>query len=796
MRNSWWILILVLAMALVPAACGDDDDDDNDDATPIDDDTVDDDDDTIDDDDDDATPDDDDDDTIDDDDDDTAPDLPPIRYVDPMIGTGGLGFGYASGYPGPKNPFGMMSLSPDTTLNGLNFGFNHFSGYYYPDTQIRGFTHTHLYGTGAPDLSTLLLMPTTSRPLPPISERKYRSNYQHVNERSVPGYYSVFLDDPEVLVELATVDYAAIHRYTYPEKSTPFVMINPSYSIEPGWAEDATVTIEPNQRRLSGMIDFHGPLTGRNGGVLFYYTLEFSAPFDSHGTWTDGWPTPNGTFVQGADVGAYVGFGELDEPLLIRVGISYQSVEQAQANLDDQMPEFDFAGTVAASRERWSDVLGQIEIVGGTEKQKRIFYTAMYHAHFMPTDWVEANGKYFGFDQVSHDAGDHRYYTDFSMWDTFRTLHPLMNLLKPDVSADMMQSLTRMYLEGGAIPQWPCCDGYTGCMIGSPGHIVFADAYLKGVRDWDYETAYDGCFEQATDINAPRARSGLAEYISHGYVCEDLHSKGTSDTTEYSYADGALAWWAEALGYTDDAELLEERSHNYQNHWDEDIEFLRGRNCDGSWAEPYLAINPFGEQYVEGNAWHWSFYAPHDPDGLIELFGSEAAFVDKLNFSFEMGEQGPDNSWLPDLYYWHGNEPDLFNAYFFDSTSRPDLTQKWVRWVMGAKYDDVPGGLDGNDDCGTLSAWYIFSAMGFFPLAGSDRYFIGSPLFDEVTVHLPEGDLVITADNNSAENIYVQSFELNGEPWDQTWFTHGQIADGGTLHFVMGPEPSDWGTKK
>jgi len=789
MHQRFWLgWLLLLAMTLATAACGDDDDDSDDSSGDDDDDDSGD---------DDADDDDtgNDDDTADDDagDDDATPDR--LDYIDPLIGTGGLGFGYASAYPGPKAPFGLLSLSPDTTIHGLNFSFNHFSGYYYADTQIRGFSHTHLYGTGATDLGALLLMPVTVEPTRPISEADYRSRFTHFNETAKAGYYGVMLDTYGVYAELATRGYAAIHRYTFPPDKPAFVVVDPSHAIDAGTTmPEATILVDPATSRISGEILVSGSLTGRHGGVRTYYVMEFSEPFASYTTWDNGNPHPNGTIEAGEQIGAYIGFADLpNDRVLVRVALSYQSLEQAEANLEDQMPDFDLAAAVNDTRDRWREIVNMIDLVGATEDQMKIFYTSFYHLYMMPTDWVEANGLYHGFDHEMHDPGvGRRYYTDFSLWDTFRTWHPLMDLIEPAKSVDFLNSLIAMYQQGGDMPRWPCCEGYTGCMLGSNMTYLFAQAYLKGLTGWDVDLAYEGCRAQAVG-STPHGRSAMEQYLNVGWCCEDVRDKGTSHTLEYSYSDAALSWWAAAMGETEDAERFLEQSHNYRNHWDPEVGFLRGRNCDGSWVEPFVSWYPFSEQYVEGNAWHWTFYVPHDPAGLIALFGGNEAFVEKLNWAFEQAETGAPIAWLPDLYYWHGNEMSMFHVYMFLFAGRPDLTQKWSRWILENKYRPLPGGYDGNDDAGTMTSWYMFASLGFMPLAGSDLYVVGSPLFDGATLHLPGGDFAITVDGNSDENVYVQSVELNGAALAEPWFTHADIVNGGSLHFVMGPDPSDWG---
>lgn len=719
--------------------------------------------------------------------------LTPFYCVNPFIGTGGHGFGVGSSFPGAKVPFGMVAPSPDTSFYGINLlAFYHCSGYYWGDNIIRGFSQTHLHGTGAPDYGAILIMPVSSFDESKIFEQGYRSRFSHHLERSEPGYYSVYLIDHKIWVEITATDYVGVYRITYPKVSKPYLIINPSHSIYRNWIWDAEVNIDETKSEVSGYCDLHGDLSERSGGVKVYFVARFSKGIKDFGTWDGGALKPLTKYAKGVRVGAYIGFEDTKEPLVLNIAISYQSIEQARKNLLAQTPDFDFDKVRADAKSRWESVLNKIEIKGGTAEQRKIFYTALYHAYMMPDLFTEANGKYIGFDLQTHDSGEHTYYSDFSLWDTFRTLHPLLFLLEPKISADMMQSLTRMYVEGGSMPIWPLAEGYTCCMIGTSGDIVLAEAYLKGIRDFDYETAYQGCYEHATGPVPNCSRGGLDEYINLGYICEEHHGSGVSLTLEYCYDDAALALWAKAMGKTEDFEMFYQRSKNWKNYWDKETQFLRPKNCNGEFVEPFNPNYVFGDFYVEGNAWHWLWYVPHDAKGLIELFGSEDAFITKLNYFFEQASILPDHA-LPDKFYWHGNEPDIFSAYLFLWTSRADLTQKWVRWIMDTKYKNAPDGLDGNDDAGTLSAWYIFSALGFFPIAGTDIYVIGSPIFDEATIHLEEGDIIITVENNSTENVYVKEVYLNGKRLESLYFRHADIAEGGELHFVMSTTPrTDW----
>jgi predicted alpha-1,2-mannosidase len=764
-------MISLAVFAFLFTACGkggDDDDvtpaNDDDDASPVDDD---------------ASP----------ADDDSSP-VDIVDYVDPLIGTGSFGLGAASCYPGPSAPFGMVGLSPDTTLDGLALDMMHCAGYYYADPQIRGFTHTHMQGTGCSDYGNILVMPMNAKPAAPIGEPTFRSTFSHANETAKAGYYSVLLDEPQVFAELTATYWAAMHRYRWQGGGEPYVVVDPSYSIQPNWVSNATVAIDAASQTVSGMSNFSGELTGAHpGGTNVYYAMQFSQPFTAYGTWTNGQPTDNSATAQGANVGAYLGFAAGGQPLLIRVGISFQSVAQAQANLAAQAPSWDFEGMMNATRNAWRQYLGKIDVSGGSLSDRRVFYTALYHAGLMPHDWTETNNQYLGFDEKTHDSAGRQYYTDMSLWDTFRTFHPLLTLLDPVRTADFMQSLTLMYEQGGSMPKWPAAIAYTDCMDGTSADIVLADAYLKGIRDFDYDKAYEGCYAHATGPAPNDGRDGLESYLTLGYIPADVEQKGLSYTTEYSYDDSALSAWAAAMNKPDDAAMFLARSHNYRNYWDATTGFLRPRLSDGSWVSPFYPAFPFDEYYTEGDAWHYTFFAPHDVAGLAQLFGSPTALTDKLNYAFEMNVAYAEFDWAPGAYLWLGNEPSLFHPYIFAAAGRPDLTQKWIRWAMFHKYRDFPGGLPGNDDAGTMSAFYIFSALGFFPRAGSVQYVLGSPVFDGAVMHLPNGDLKITVVNNGPYNVYVQSATLNGQALTTPFFTHDQIANGGTLEFVMGPMP-------
>lgn len=714
----------------------------------------------------------------------------PIDYVDPMIGSGGLGYEMANLQPGPQAPFGMLRLGPDTSLLGVPPLFERPGGYYHLDQYIRGFSHTHLQGTGAEDYGNILFMPVTEISDEKVVESGYSSSFSHDTEIAAPGYYAVTLEDPGVRAELTATAHAGFHRYTFEPGDDMFILVNASHSLTIDGCVNSYVEIDSAGSRVNGWIHNKGALSGRFGGYTLYFAAQFEKQPESFGVWSDGIIEPGITSKEGNAIGGWLGFGKATgESLQARVGISYISIEQAILNLETEIREWDFDLIRQETEDLWREEFDNATVYGGTAADRQIFYTALYHLKVMPTDFTETGGLYVGFDGEVHQAEDFTYYSDMSLWDTFRSFHPLLALIDPERQLDMVKSLVKMYEQGGDIPRWPLAMGYTGSMIGTSADIVIAGSYLKGINGFDAELAYEGLRLHATEPRPNAGRDGIEYYMSMGYCPSDLVGAGPSKTLEYAYNDWALAGLAWSLGYVEDSEMFLERSLNYQNHWYGLRNFMRGRNEDGSWHFPFFPLYVFDEDYIEGDAWQWLWFVPHDVPGLIDLFGSTSGFLDKLEKFFYMASIMPDTP-LPDNYYWHGNEPDIHAVYMFNYAGRPDLTQKYVHWIMDTKYGTGPDGLDGNDDGGTLLAWYIFSSLGFFPLAGSEYYLVGSPRFRAARIRTGGNDLIMVAPDASAENIYVQAAYLNGERLEKPCFSHDQVAAGGMLRFVMGPEPS------
>lgn len=732
-------------------------------------------------------------------DDDDFEDADILDEVNPFIGTAGMpiwGFGFMQ--PGPMRPNGLVKLGPDTGMGWIYVFLFHAGGYWYGDNTIRGFSHTHLPGTGIVDLGNILVMPVLGMSDERALQTGYRSRFSHGNEEASPGYYRVFLDRYGIDAQLTATMNAGYHRYTYPaDGPSPYVVIDSSHSVavEASWGGE--IHVDAVDGEVYGYTDQHGGFSYSYGGMPIYFAARFSEPVTDFGTVKSGKRFAGVADQSGKDIAAYVGFAQGTRVVDVTVGISLIGVDQARANLDAEIGDRDFFEVLAESRDIWRERLGAIEIEGGTAAQRRIFRTAMMHLDVLPTNLVETGGQYMGFDRSVHAADGFTYYSDLSLWDTFRTYHPLMQLIRPEINRDVALSAQAMYEQGGAYPMWAQGIGETEVMIGTHSDTVIADAYLKGNTDFDIETIYEGLREHATQPMPLAGRVGIEDWIDLGYIAADHQSQSVSRTQEYALNDYCLGRLADALGYAADRDLFLARSRNYRNLWDDETEYFRPRNSDGSFASPFKSgsalFNVNG--YTEGNARHWLWFVLHDVPDLVALFGGPDAFVSRLEEFFVNGmRERTQLSVQP--WYWHGNEPDMHAAYLFNFAGRPDLTQYWVRWIAENRYSTKPDGLDGNDDGGSLSAWYVFTALGFYPLPCTDQYAIGSPLFPRAVVHTPDGDLEITAENASEENIYIQSVTLNGEPLDEPWFTHDRIANGGTLEFVMGDTSSFWGSER
>jgi len=571
------------------------------------------------------------------------------------------------------------------------------------------------------------------------------------------------------------------------------------------------VEIHPESNEVIGWNLNMGPLSGRFGGLTTYFVARFRQPIIELGTWNQGAIRNGSRRENGTDIGAFVLIGqgsENENPNMVEfyIGLSLISIDQARRNLmfDILSQNHTFASVENQSRIIWEEALAAIEVSGGQTSDIIKFYTAFYHTLMAPTTFSEAGNYYVGFDkkihQLNESTEDYRYrfklpqqrfFSDMSIWDTYRTQFPWLGLVRPRELLDIVRSLVLMYEQGGDLPRWPLAYGYTNGMDGTHADIVIADAYFKGLKDFDVETAYKGMRQGATQSQTHAGRDYIEDWLSLGYIPYEKDPKGATRTQAYSYDDWTIGNLAGSLGLKEDQELFLNRSKNFKKVWNQQHKFFCPKTSQGEWECPPMWTNVFDKRYVEGDAWHYRF-AVHDIPGLIELFGSNESFVTALLEFFVRSEDDPYNI-LPNPYYWAGNEPDILTVYLFSFAGRPDLTQKYVRWNMEHRFSAQPDGIPGNDDYGTMSAWFTFGALGFYPLSGSPvgQYLLGSPLFPRAVIHLPSGDIVCKAYNYSPTHIYVERAYINGHAIDMRspFIYHSQLVNGALLEFWMSDQP-------
>jgi predicted alpha-1,2-mannosidase len=725
------------------------------------------------------------------------------KDVNCFIGTGGAVYLCGNNFPGATVPFGMVRLSPDTASQPGNRASNS-SGYYYADPQILGFSHTRLAGTGATDGGNFLVIPGTAETAN-SKRRGINGVHSHQHERAFPGYYGVTLPGLGITAELTATCRVGVHRYTFSKQRVPHILMHVTSALGKGTSKSGEVRIIPETREIEGAVRTFGTFSKRYGGLNTYFVARFNRPFHDFATYSGDTETPGQTVARGDDIGVNVGFeaGDTSRVVELKVAISYVSIANARENLEQEAGQADFDQVLTAAVAQWEDKLGRIQIFGGSDVQRVIFRTALYHSLQMPTTFQDANREYLGFDRQIHTASGFHYYTDMSLWDSFRTVHPLFNLIARREQRDMIVSLIKMAEQGGYLPRWPSGAGYTSSMFGSPADMVIAESYLKGIRDFDVETAYH--FMKKTALGPVPAgspfsgRVGVEHYLEHEYCPADLMKKSVASTIEYSYADQSIARLADALGHRDDAILFQQHGRFYKNLWNPETQFFQPRDSRKEFQAEfrpemltYLDIGgKFTHAYVEGSAWQWRWGVPSDAAELVSLFKSREYFVQELEQFFARSPAGVGLN--PNAYYWQGNQPDLYAAYLFNHASRPDLTQKWVRWILETKYGERENGLDGNDDGGTLSAWYVLSSLGIFPTAGTDRYEITGPPWERAEIQLQDQRLTILVDNAAANHPYIQRLWLNEKLLDRRWIQHAEIAKGGTLRFEMGSEPAKGG---
>jgi len=728
--------------------------------------------------------------------------IDPIDYVDPFIATGGEGFNIGSGLPGATRPFGMVKLSPDTQDSHGATDFYHCSGYYYPDDHIAGFSHLHLYGTGATDYGNLLFMPMVEINDDRTEPKNYRDTFKKENEDATAGYYTVTLDSG-VQAELTATERCGVHRYTFPQNSDAFVLIDLSWMVAKGTVKDSELTIDAGANEVYGWHHAGGSLSNRVGGVKLYFVATFDAAMDEYGTWDEGQSLQAGSAqCSGEECGAYLKF--LTDSVTVKVGISFVDLDGARNNLETETGDHDFDTLHQQAEDAWRDELDVLKLKAiGThlqdeakERELVLFYTALYHAMMMPDIFSDVDGRYLGFDDEIHTAENFTYYTDFSLWDTFRTEHPLLTLIKVDRQKDMVTSMIKMMEQGGYAPKWPIANGYSNCMIGTHADVMLADSFLKDIPMDDPEAVFEGLLQTATGPASGDSgfsgRGGIESYLDLGYVSGDVTGHSASRTMEFSYDDYALYMMAKALGRPE-ADMLLAQSKSYKNLWHPEERFFIGRDDNGDFLREGEDFDPTSwyDFYTEAGAYQYLFHAPHDPEGMMELMGGRDAFLARLeelfqiSYDWEVEFAGGAETLLPRMYYWHGNEPDIHTAAFFGAVDRPDLSCKWNRWIMRTFYHAEADGIPGNDDCGTLSSWYLLSSFGIFPMAGTQRYYLSCPMFEDIEIPIQDKTLRITAEGPLDDNAVPESILLNGEEVQKGWIEWDDIKTGGELHFIM-----------
>jgi len=734
-----------------------------------------------------------------------------VQYVKPIIGTQRMGHTF----PGATVPFGMVQLSPETdTVGYVKDGnkydpdvYKYCAGYQYDDKSIVGFSHTHFSGTGHSDLGDFLIMPTVGKLMlnPGRADKPrsgYRSAFSHQNEVADANYYKVKLDDYNITAEMTTTTRVGVHQYTFPKSDKAHIILDLmagiyNYEDKNVWTYLHVI----NDTLVTGYRQTNGWAKNRT----LYFALRFSKPFTSYGNvnnskrevyrgfWGKFKQGDNFPEVAGRQIRAYFDFNTTEgEKIKIKMALSPVSMDGALKNMQVEAPGWDFDRIKADGQQAWQQELQKITIRSKSLADKQNFYTSMYHAKINPTIYMDVDGSYRGLDQNNHKADGFVNYTTFSLWDTHRALHPLFNIIDPQRNADMVKSMMAHFDQSPEhmLPIWSNSANENWCMSGYHSVSVIADAIVKGNIFYDANKALDACVTTARR----RSYEGIGYYIDKGYIPDEKNGNSVSSTLEYAYDDWCIAQAAKKLNRDDIYQEFIKRSQNFNNVFDAKSGFMRPRLDDGSYKKIFDPLSTINQGFIEGNAWNYTLYVPHDPAKLIQLLGGDKRFTTYLDSLFTMN--------LPDKYfaeteditrdgiignYVHGNEPSHHVAYLYNWTSKPWKTQERIRMILPRMYKPTPDGLGGNDDTGQMSAWYIFSTMGFYPVApGSDQYSLGSPAFDGATIQVGSGKAFnIDVKNQSAKNVYVQKVVLNGQPLNRNYITHADIMNGGNMVFYM-----------
>ena len=713
-----------------------------------------------------------------------------LDYVDPFIGTGGI----VHTFPGATVPFGMIQLSPDTDTNGWNW----CSGYHDSDSTLKGFSHTHLSGTGWADLGDILVMATVG-PLQMNSGAKdrpddgYRSRINHLpeNEQASAGYYMVNLLDYGIKAEMTATPYVGYHRYTFPESDASNIIIDPVSKIFGKTIRTKAEIVGDNQ------IEGYCYSSGWGGKRYVYFTAVFSKPFDAAGVSLGGKPQKGLSVAEGEDAKAYATFKTAqDEAVVVRVAISAVNQHGARDNLMAG-GSLSFEDARTRAEQLWVKELSKYQFDGVDDTQMRILYTGLYHAMIQPNQWMDVNGSYSALGQTFASRAFVNCST-FSFWDTFRAVHPLFTITNHYLTLDVVNSLISRYENGGHLPLWELCGFDNTCMIGYPAVSIIADAILKGVPGIDEERAYAAMRHIAYYPNhsSSDGESGLPQYIDLGYVPAGI-STSVSKTMEYAYYDWCILQIAERLGKKDDIEIFRKRSMNFMNHWNPEQKLMWPKDSAGNWASQSLENwNSLMPHYISGNLWAYTYFYPHATTYMVDVMGGPEAFAASMDETLDSsaditGEQHVDISGFVG-HYGHGDEPGHHFLYLYNYAGQAWKIADRIHQVSDMYYSDRRDGMPNNDDCGQMSAWYIFSAMGFYPVApGDSKYVIGAPMMHGARINTDSGkQFTMKAHGYSKESRYVKSAKLNGKPLQRGYITHEEIMDGSTLEFFMSSTPN------
>ena len=707
-------------------------------------------------------------------------DLDPLKYVDPFVGTGGHGHTF----PGATTPFGMVQLSPDTRLEG----WDGCSGYHFSDNYIYGFSHTHLSGTGVSDYGDLLLMPSGAKNWHNGSKSSggYRQYFSHKNEMASPGFYQVYLDSLDLVASMTASPRTGIHQYQYSLQHPQYLAIDLAHRDEVLSADLELL----DAYTLRG--HRHSKEWAQDQRLYFYIKLSHPIKSVLH---KEGEAIENAfdfEYRKNLQM-AYLKFDNPENsPVEIKVGISAVDQDGAFQNYMAEAAGKSFNQMRFEAEKLWRDQLLKIKVAAKEQGDLINFYSSLYHSMIAPNLYQDVDGRYRGMDLEIHQDTTFNYYTVFSLWDTFRAAHPLYTIIEPERSVDFVKTLLAKFDEGGIMPIWDLASNYTGCMIGYHGVSVIADAYLKGLDGFDAQKAL-----QAMKHSALQDHLGLKSYKALSFIPLEIESESVSKTLEYAYDDWTIAQMAKALGQTEDYHEFIKRAQNYKSVFDPKTGFMRARQYNG-WFSPF---DPYevNFNYTEANAWQYRFFVPHDVEGLIELMGGPNNFERELDKLFSTGSvtTGRDQVDITGLIgqYAHGNEPSHHMAYLYHYVQKPYKSQERIRQILTQLYSPTPDGISGNEDCGQMSAWYILSSLGLYPMApGNPEYLLGSPLVDRAEIQVGDQTFKIIAYNNERDHPYVQSVKLNGASWDKSYIPHSALTQGGVLEFFMSDEPSDWAT--